>query len=135
MGRMSHPDDGAENRSYLSPLLSRTCGLRRAGAGTRQRHVGAAGAPFHAPLWCPGGRRRLLPGSLTAPGPSPGMEQEVSPPPPSRTRPAAPRWSLPEPDCDSCVTGLWGHRWDSKPDSQPPENTASVLLPLAPQFP
>lgn len=136
--RVSDPNHGRENRSYLSPLLWSSDprapkGERGAGIGGPGRDsIGATGEPLPRPSAAPG-RRPLLLRITHRPRAQPGMEQEgassIAEPHPARQAEADPPRTPP-----GSVTGLWAHRWDSELGSQPPENTAPVLLPLASQF-
>ena len=116
------------------PLLSKTRGLWKANAGTRQGQPRGAGRAPSTPLSSSEAAAAVsFPGSLTAPGPSPGWNTErgssTAEPQPARYAAAVLPRTRP-----GFVTGLWGHRWDARQGSQQPENTAPVLLPLASQL-
>lgn len=111
---------------------------RPAGSERRARYpsgsVGAAGEPFTPLSGAEAAAAVSICGSLTAPEPSRGWTRRESPPSRSRPWPATPRQSLPE-TRPRIRDRTARHRWDSALDSQPPENTAPVLLPLASHFP
>ncbi|XP_060257941.1 staphylococcal nuclease domain-containing protein 1-like [Ovis aries] len=106
---MSYPDAGREKCSHLSPLLSKTRGLRKASAGTRQGEPRGAGRAPSTPLSSSEAAAAVsFPGSLTALGPSPGWNTErgssTAEPQPARYAVAVLPRTRP-----GFVTGLWGH--------------------------
>lgn len=100
---MSSPDAGGENRGYLSPVLSKTRGLRKATGGIPQGRWRGGGQALSTSLSIARAAAAVIsfPGSLTTQRPSRGWSTKGGSSTAKPNWPATPWRCRPEPDRDS----------------------------------